>query len=191
MVDTKMTKSAGEHWVCSVLSRLNWGAALTRDGLERTDILAVRADDSRTMIEVQVKSANGVTPRTSWPVTPKAQLPAQTSREWFVFVALPQEPHEQPRSFVIPRNVVAAATWIVHQDWLTDPDAVQGKRNVGVDRARVSMWTWAGYEDQWGLLEDSAYDAPILLPPKLRELALDPRVGLPPDHPWNDSLPFW
>jgi hypothetical protein len=36
MADTKMTKSAGEHWVCSVLARHGWAAALTRDGLERT-----------------------------------------------------------------------------------------------------------------------------------------------------------
>lgn len=55
--DTKMTKSAGEHWVCSVLARNGWAAALTRDGLERTDILAVQvAADSRTPIEIQVKA---------------------------------------------------------------------------------------------------------------------------------------
>lgn len=53
-----MTKSAGEHWVCSVLASAGWGAALTRDGLERTDILAVRADGTRRMIEVQVKTAS-------------------------------------------------------------------------------------------------------------------------------------
>jgi hypothetical protein len=52
-----MTKSAGEHWVCSVLARNGWAAALTRDGLERTDILAVQvAADSRTPIEIQVKA---------------------------------------------------------------------------------------------------------------------------------------
>jgi hypothetical protein len=57
MADTKMTKSAGEHWVCSVLSRYGWAAALTRDGLERTDILAVQTEGSgRQAIEVQVKS---------------------------------------------------------------------------------------------------------------------------------------
>jgi hypothetical protein len=28
MPDTKLTKSAGEHWVCSVLARLDWGPAL-------------------------------------------------------------------------------------------------------------------------------------------------------------------
>ncbi len=32
MPDSKMVKSAGELWVCSVLARLGWGAALTRDG---------------------------------------------------------------------------------------------------------------------------------------------------------------
>jgi hypothetical protein len=52
-----MTKSAGEHWVCSVLSRHGWAAALTRDGLERTDILAVQTGGpGRQTIEVQVKS---------------------------------------------------------------------------------------------------------------------------------------
>jgi hypothetical protein len=42
-----MTKNAGEHWVCSVLSRYGWAAALTRDGLERTDILAVQTEGPR------------------------------------------------------------------------------------------------------------------------------------------------
>lgn len=52
-----MTKSAGEHWVCSMLAQHGWGAALTRDGLERTDILAVHTTaPGRPMIEVQVKS---------------------------------------------------------------------------------------------------------------------------------------
>lgn len=41
MSDTQMTKSVGEHWVCAELARRGWAPALTRDGLERTDILAV------------------------------------------------------------------------------------------------------------------------------------------------------
>ncbi len=58
-----MTKSAGEHWVCSVLARYGWAPALTRDGLERTDILAVQASGStRTPIEIQVKALNDVGP---------------------------------------------------------------------------------------------------------------------------------
>jgi hypothetical protein len=39
--DTKQTKSIGEHHVCSMLARWAWAPALTRDGLARTDILAV------------------------------------------------------------------------------------------------------------------------------------------------------
>jgi hypothetical protein len=57
MPDTKLTTSAGEHWVCLVMSRLGWGVALTRDDLERTDILAVSPTAvPRRMIEVQVKA---------------------------------------------------------------------------------------------------------------------------------------
>jgi hypothetical protein len=39
--DTKQTKTIGEHHVASELARRGWAPALTRDGLERTDILAV------------------------------------------------------------------------------------------------------------------------------------------------------
>ena len=191
MVDTKMTKSAGEHWVCSVLSRLNWGAALTRDGLERTDILAVRADDSRQMIEVQVKTATGATDKTSWPLGSKSQLASRTDREWFVLVALPADVKQAPRSFVVPRDVVAAAAWISHQDWLTSPDAEPGKRNAPVDRSRVLLPIWASYEDRWDLIDKPTTDAPVLLPPRYRELALDSRVGLPVGHPWLKELPVW
>ena len=191
MVDTKMTKSAGEHWVCSVLSRLNWGAALTRDGLERTDILAVSADDSRQMIEVQVKTATGATDKTSWPLGSKSQLASRTDREWFVLVALPADVKQAPRSFVVPRDVVAAAAWISHQDWLTSPDAEPGKRNAAVDRARVLLPIWASYEDRWDLINRPTTDAAVLLPPRYRELALDSRVGLPAGHPWLEELPVW
>ncbi|MCU6479788.1 hypothetical protein [Arthrobacter sp. A2-55] len=191
MVDTKMTKSSGEHWVCTMLSRLNWGVALTRDGLERTDILAVKADETSRMIAVQVKAASGASHRTSWPVTSKAQTPAVNDHEWFVFVALPQDLALPPRSFVVPRDHVAAAAWIAHMDWLTDPTAQPGKRNAPVDRSRVYMKVWERYENRWDLLERSAYEAEVLLPRHYRELAQLDRVGLPPKHPWKIRLPEW
>ena len=53
MADNKLIKSAGEHWVCSVLSRLGWAAALTRDGVERTDILAANLDGKHISIQVK------------------------------------------------------------------------------------------------------------------------------------------
>lgn len=191
MVDTKLTKSAGEHWVCSMLSRMNWAVALTRDGLERTDILAVQTSGERRVAEIQVKTANDTGSKTSWPITTKSQSIALTDREWFVFVWLSGTRIVSPRAFIVPRNVVSAAAWIQHQAWLTDPSASAGKRNAPVDRARITMPTWAGYEDRWDLLDSSADDAPVLLPPGMRAQALLDRVGLPAGHPWEVELPDW
>lgn len=191
MTDTKMTKSAGEYWVCSALARRGWGAALTRDGLERTDILAVKADESRQQVEIQVKAATGDGPKTSWPITEKSQSPARSPREWFVFVALGADPKIAPRSFVIPRDHVGVAAHIVHYAWLREPGIPEGKRNVGVDRARVSIPDWVGYEDRWDLLDHPADEAPILLRPQLRALAERADIGFPLAHPWRDSRPQW
>ncbi len=185
-----MTKSAGEHWVCSVLSGLGWGAALTRDGLERTDILAVRTEGSRAVIEVQVKAASH-SPQQNWRVGTKAQQTALSDREWFVMVALPAQPWTSPRSFVLPRDHLAAAAYIRHQDWLTDPTMAVGKRNTGLDQARVWTADLAGYEERWDLLNEPTTAAPVLLSKQYRVLALGSRVGLPPGHPWCSSLPDW
>ncbi|GAA2591890.1 hypothetical protein GCM10010399_23010 [Dactylosporangium fulvum] len=192
MADNQMTKSAGEHWVCSVLARRGWAAALTRDGLERTDVLAVQAHEPRRMIEVQVKTANSRGSGTNWLVGAKAQQIALSEREWFAFVILPEENAWQaPRTFIVPRDHVGAAAWIVHQDWLTDPSVAPGIRNTPVDRARVNVSVWAPYEDRWDLLDQPAFAAPVLLAESLRDLALDTRVGLPPGHPWKNTFPAW
>jgi hypothetical protein len=83
MPDTKLTKPAGEHWVCSVLARLDWGPALTRDGLERTDILAVRSTETRRMVEIQVKAANAQhrSANTNWLCLPLAKGLRMPNRE--------------------------------------------------------------------------------------------------------------
>ena len=189
MTDTKLVKSAGEHWVCSVLARLGWGVALTRDGLEHTDILAVQSA-SRRMIEVQVKTASHM-PKPNWPVNLKAQELARTDRQWFVFVALGDRPWGAPRSFVVPRDHAAATAFIAHRDWRTDPAAKPGTRNASLDQCRVGDALFEGYEDRWDLLSAPADDAPVLLPSHLRDLALDPPVGLPEGHPWRTKLPNW
>lgn len=189
VADTKLVKARGEHWVCSVLAGLDWSVALTRDGVERTDILASHAVTGRP-VEVQVKAASFMA-KPNWRLNKKSQQPARTDHEWFVLVALAEDPWGPNRAFVVPRDHVGAAAWIVHQDWLTDPTAPPGKRNANVDQARVGAETFLGYENQWGLLEGPRTDAPVLLPSRLRSLALDERVGLPPHHPWNTSLPRW
>ena len=191
MADNKMIKMAGEHWVCAVLARHGWAAALTRDGLERTDILAVNTGPGRRMVEVQVKTASFGGARTSWLLGEKSVRPAQSDREWYALVQLAAEPNGLPATYVVPRDHVAAATWIVHQNWLTDPSVPAGKRNAPISRARVDDTVWRLYQDRWDLLAEPADKAPVLLPSWLKERAGETRVGLPPGHPWLENLPAW
>lgn len=191
VVDTKQTKSIGEHYACAMLARHDWAPALTRDGLARSDILAVQTTGDRRMIEVQVKSIRGSQPKSSWPLGPHSQSFAVSDREWFVFVAIPYDPLAAMRSFVVPRDHVAAAAWIAHLHWLTEPGVPPGTRNTTIDRARVSLTAFEGYENRWESLLKPATATPVRLPAAYRGYALETRVGLPPGHPWQTSLPSW
>jgi hypothetical protein len=193
MRDTKQSKTIGEHHVAAEMARRGWAPALTRDGLERTDILGVLTTGTeRVLVEVQVKTARGARMESiSWPLGEKSQRPSAHQREYFVMVAVPDDDALPPRSFVVPRIHVAAAAWIEHMDWLTSPGIEPGKRNAPVERSRVRLATFEKYENRWDLLESEQDAAPILLPGRFRDLALDARVGLPPRHEWIDALPTW
>ncbi len=186
MHDRKLSGSAGEHYTCSMLARAGWAASLTRDGLARTDILAVRASTDRRMLEVQVKSITDG----SWPLGVKGTAGAISDREWYVFVRLGHFP-ERPDTYVVPRDHVAAATWVAHMSWLHSPDAKPGTRNAGIGSARVGPEVWDRYRDRWDLLEEAAFDAPVLLPNWMRDKASDPAVGLPEGHRWTGSIPVF
>jgi hypothetical protein len=104
-------------------------------------------------------------------------------------VLLGKTPADRPRSFVVPRDHVAAAAWIRHMAWLIEPGIPPGRRNVGPDRSRVEAAVFERYEDHWDLLLAPAHKAPILLPARFRQLAQDLKVGLPPEHLWRVELP--
>jgi hypothetical protein len=193
MADTKQTKTIGEHYVAAELARRGWAPAFTRDGLARTDILAVKVDsDARRMIEIQVKGARGPRfERITWPLGLKSQKPALQEGEFFVLVAIPTAVVDRPRFFVVPRDHVAAAAYIGHQDWLHDPAVPPGTRRATLDQSRVSIPVFARYEDRWDLLDGDQSTAPVLLPTRFHDLATEERVGLPPGHPWHHSLPSW
>jgi hypothetical protein len=193
VADTKQTKTIGEHHVAAELARRGWAPALTRDGLERTDILAVlAAPENRRMVEIQVKTARGSAwTSISWPLGGKAQGPSQHEREYFVMVAVPHDLTLPPRNFVVPRSHVAAAAWIEHMNWLTEPGIEPGKRNAPVERSRVLLSTFERYEDRWDLLLADESEAPVLLPERYRDFAQEERVGLPPGHAWRVVLPEW
>ena len=193
MVETKQTKTIGEHHVAAELARRGWAPALTRDGLERTDILAVLTEPgNRRLVEIQVKAARGGRWESiSWPLGPKSQSPSQHQREYFVMVAVPHDLTLAPRNFVVPRSHVAAAAWIEHMNWLTEPGIQPGKRNAPVERSRVSLLTFVRYEDRWDLLLVDEAQAPVLLPERYRDFAQEARVGLPEGHAWRMALPEW
>ena len=188
-MDTKQTKTIGEHYVAAELARRDWAPAMTRDGLERTDILAVfTQQDDRRLIEVQVKTSRVVGQRPgSWLLGSKAQQPSMSGREYFVLVALPSSMDGAPVYYVVPRNHLAAAAWISHMAWLTEPGVPVGKRNAGVDQSRVSAGVFAAYEGAWDLLHVDDRDVESRLPENYRELAGRPQVGLPPEHPWHPA----
>ena len=147
MADNKLTKSIGAHWACAELARWGWSPALTRDGLARTDVLAVATHlSTRPTIEVQVKTANENPGVTTWLLGEKGEASALSEREWFVLVVVPRQRAQAVRGFVAPRDHVSAATWIVHQQWLTEPGVPAGRRNAPHSRARVRVSVLEGIE---------------------------------------------
>jgi len=104
MADNKMLKTAGEHWMASTLALHGWAPALTRDGIERTDILAVRTaevgtEQVRTAIEVQVKTPSDARNvdggRGGFILGSKGLLPSQSQHEWSVLVVLTRPSNDQ------------------------------------------------------------------------------------------------
>lgn len=177
--------------MCSLLAQFGWAAALTREGVARTDVLAVSSESSRT-VAIQVKTAwcnSGQ--RANWLLGAKGVVSAASDSEWYVLVKLEGPAPARHRHFVVPRDHVAAATWVVHRNWLTDPEVPKGRRNTPLSLARVGEVIFQNYEDRWDLLEQSTQDLAVMLPSWCRSRCLENRVGLPPDHPWNASMPEW
>jgi hypothetical protein len=139
------------------------------------------------MIEVQVKTSRKAL---NWMLGRKGVLSSISEREWYVFVCLGAVP-AQPRCWIVPRDHVAAATWIAHMSWLTDKNAKPGTRNAQIESARVNADVWSQYEDRWDLLHAPATVAPVLLPSWMRDKVDDAMIGLPEEHPWVAKLPSW
>jgi hypothetical protein len=98
--DTKLTSAAGEHHVCAELARREWAPSLTRDGLARTDILAVHTT-TRAMIEVRVKTVRDAS---SWPLGRKGTMASisRTARASEVRCGHPEVEYVIPGDGVFP-----------------------------------------------------------------------------------------
>ncbi|MBT2555508.1 hypothetical protein [Arthrobacter sp. ISL-5] len=171
-----------------------------RPGTARTDILAVKTEGQRPCIEVQVKTSRMVI-RTStatrkengcWHLGDKDQLPALSTYEWYALILVDRDPMANaPRSFIVPRDHVAAAAWIGHMHWRTDKSVPPGRRNAPTDQATVWVETFEGYRDKWELLDMPTDEVPVLLPEHYQDWAAEEGVGLPPEHPWTINMPEW
>lgn len=78
--------------------------------------------------------------------------PSAHDRNYFVLVAVPDDEALSQRSSTVHRDHVAAAEWISHMHWLTEPGIPAGKRNATLDQARVAAAVFAPYENRWDLL---------------------------------------
>jgi hypothetical protein len=192
MADTKMIKTIGEHWVCATLARYNWAPALTRDGIERTDILAVGTHiSSRPTIEIQVKTTKYYGRSTTWLLGTEEPPIARSKHEWFVLVLLPPHLEAPPWAFVVPRDHVAAATWIEHRYRSKTRTVPKQKRKNNFRQVKILWMTWLWYANRWDLLGTPTADVPVLLSKDLLWMMQVEGVGLPPGHPWNNALPEW
>ena len=120
-----------------VLARLGWSPALTRDGVARTDILATWPASGH-MIEVQVKTASYVrNPRVVMGNNAQQLARSDHSGSCSWRSASVRRTHHAATSST--RDRVAAAVWIAHQNWLTDPSVPPGQRNAHIDQARTRL----------------------------------------------------
>lgn len=189
-MDTKQVKSVAEHWACSELARRGWAPALTRDDMARTDILAVSTLlPGRPTIQVQVKSATKSTKRNrvSWHLGKSTSALDESDSAWFVLVVVPEIPAPL-YGFVIPRDHVAAATYLNHQSVFTGAGRTPDHPDVELDRMRISETVFEAYQDRWDLLDSPTSEVPIMLPKPLLELIDDQRIRSP-ERPWAPQGP--
>lgn len=171
---TGLTGAAGEYYVAAELSRRGWLATVTIKNSPGTDVLAQRLGTGR-VIALQVKTA-GVGNR--FQLDRKCEAVTTQTNEWFVLVRL-QERKNRPSFYVIPRNIVAGATFAQHLEWLERPR--DGRKVKDTPRRTLRAEFIAGYEDRWDLLDRPADEAPLLIDAWYTRCV--ERFGLPPGHP--------
>lgn len=187
MVDTKQTKSVGEFDACAQLAMRGWAPALTRDGLAYTDIIATSESlHDAPFLSIQVKTSRGK----NFPIN-VVKIPVDTSNhDWFILTQWDQDTNTLEH-YIVPRNHVIAIVWAGHMRWLNDPNVPAGKRNAGVEAARIQATDFVGYHERWDLLEKPTDECPILAEHWIHEELLKPETALRPDHPWARDLPAW
>jgi hypothetical protein len=173
---TALTGAAGEYFVAAELSLRGWLATVTIKNAPGTDVLAQNLV-SGAVVAIQTKTASHG--NRHFQLGEKSEAPATAQNQWYVFVMLNKE-RMRPRFFVVPRNVVAAAMYAEHREWLsrTARDGTPHRENP---RRNMQLAYITGYEDRWDLLERPADEAPLLIDQWYTDCVK--KFGLPSNHP--------
>jgi hypothetical protein len=171
---TGLIGAAGEYYVAAELSRRGWLATVTIKNAPGTDVLAQRVHTG-AVVAIQTKTASRG--NNFW-VDKKCEVPARAMNEWYVLVDLRAD-GDRPKFYVIPRNIIAGATYAQHVEWLQRPR--EGRSVKDTTQRSLHAKYLTGYEDRWDLLDRPADEAPLLIGEWYTECVR--RFGLPPGHP--------
>lgn len=177
---TGLTGAAGEYFVAAELSLQGWLATVTIKNAPGTDVLAQRVLTGQ-VVAIQTKTASF---GNQFQLNAKAEMPATTENEWFVFVKLHEE-LTRPTFYVVPKDVVAASVYAQHREWLSRPGRKgQPHRDSAMRQVRAKHID--GYRERWDLLDKPTSEAPLLVHEWYREVVT--QFGFPPGHPgWPDQ----
>lgn len=178
---TGLTGAAGEYHVAAELSRRDWLATVTIKNAPGTDVLAQRLD-RRNVVAIQTKTAS---PGSQFTLNVKDETCGVADNEWYVLVGLAGR-EERPTFYVVPRHVMAAFTYLEHQDWLRSIGLIHKPAKPGQIRQTSARRTirkdWLdGYRECWELLDAPTSAASYRGMDAFLELAR--RVPLPADYP--------
>jgi hypothetical protein len=171
---TSLTGAAGEYYVAAELSRRGWLATVTIKNAPGTDVLAQRVDTG-AVVAIQTKTSSD---GNSFQLDKKCEVVAREMNEWYILVGLRAE-GERPKFYLIPRNIIAGATYAQHVEWLQRPR--EGRSVKDTARRALLAKYLAGYEERWDLLDRPADEAPLLISEWYTDCVR--RFGLPPGHP--------
>ena len=120
-------------------------------------------------------------PEHAWSVW--AERTSFTEYEWYVLVGLRGE-LERPEFFIVPRDFVAAFTWVSHRRWLSEEGRSGPHKN---SQMRSIRGEWIGdFRERWDILERSTYEVESSHDAWVLEQARS--FGLPDGHRWADPV---
>jgi hypothetical protein len=140
--------AAGEHYVMSQLLRRNMIAALAPAGVPNADIVVTDKLGDR-LCAVQVKVRRDIGADGGWHMGQKHEE-IRSPNLFYCFVDFGKSLTDQPRTWIVPSEVVATFVQTTHKDWLSTPGARGQERNdSSLRRFRPSYEPLAEYKLGW------------------------------------------